>query len=48
MSYFEQTLGYNGGELGEENLAALERGLPNLLRHVENIKEVYGLSLIHI
>ena len=34
------------GELGEENLAALERGLPNLLRHVENIKEVYGLPCV--
>ncbi len=30
-------------ELGEENLTALEAGLPNLLRHVSNIKNVYKL-----
>ena len=30
-------------ELGSENLEALEKGLPNLLRHVSNIKNVYGL-----
>lgn len=30
-------------ELGEENLIALQKGLPNLLRHVKNIKEVFGL-----
>lgn len=30
-------------ELGEENLNALQKGLPNLLRHVKNIKEVFGL-----
>ena len=29
--------------LGEENLEALEKGMPNLLRHVKNIKEVFGL-----
>lgn len=29
-------------ELGSENLVALEKGLPNLLRHVSNIKNVYG------
>ena len=34
------------GELGEENLEALERGLPNLLRHVDNIKNVYGLPCV--
>ena len=33
-------------ELGREDLAALERGLPNLLRHVSNIKEVYGLPVV--
>ncbi len=33
-------------ELGTENLAALERGLPNLLRHVSNIKNVYGLPAV--
>lgn len=33
-------------ELGEENLVALEKGLPNLLRHVHNIKDVYGLPSV--
>ncbi len=33
-------------ELGNEDLAALERGLPNLLRHVGNIKNVYGLPCV--
>ncbi len=32
--------------LGEENLEALGRGLPNLLRHVSNIKNVYGLPCV--
>ena len=33
-------------ELGNENLAALEAGLPNLLRHVSNLKEVYKLPSV--
>lgn len=33
-------------ELGEENLNALEKGLPNLLRHVSNIKNVYKLPSV--
>ena len=33
-------------ELGEENLVALEAGIPNLLRHVSNIKEVYNLPCV--
>ena len=33
-------------ELGEENLTALEAGLPNLLRHVSNIKNVYKLPCV--
>ena len=33
-------------ELGEENLQALEAGLPNLLRHVQNIREVYRLPAV--
>ncbi len=33
-------------ELGSENLSALEKGLPNLLRHVSNIKNVYGLPSV--
>tara|TARA_B100000287_G_scaffold393738_1_gene407235 strand:+ start:318 stop:2000 length:1683 start_codon:yes stop_codon:yes gene_type:complete len=31
--------------LGEENLSALESGLPNLLRHLENLKK-FGLSTV--
>jgi formate--tetrahydrofolate ligase len=33
-------------ELDIENIEALERGLPNLLRHVENITKVYGLPAV--
>ena len=33
-------------ELSSENLQALEEGLPNLLRHVSNIKNVYGLPAV--
>ena len=33
-------------ELGSEDLDALERGLPNLLRHVSNIKDVYKLPSV--
>ena len=33
-------------ELGTENLKALEAGIPNLLRHVSNIKDVYGLPCV--
>ncbi len=45
-----KALKYNGGvpkaELGAEDLEALERGLPNLLKHVENITQVYGLPCV--
>ena len=45
-----KALKYNGGvakpDLGKENLEALEKGLPNLLKHVENIKEVYKLPCV--
>ena len=45
-----KALKYNGGvpkaELGKENLEALEKGLPNLLKHVENITQVYGLPAV--
>ena len=45
-----KALKYNGGvpknELGKENLQALEQGLPNLLKHVENITKVYGLPAV--
>lgn len=33
-------------ELGNENLQALEKGIPNLLRHVSNIKNVYKLPSV--
>ena len=33
-------------ELNTENLEALERGLPNLLQHVENITQVFGLPCV--
>jgi len=33
-------------ELGSEDLAALEKGLPNLLRHVSNIRDVYRLPAV--
>ena len=33
-------------DLGQENLPALRAGLPNLLRHVANIREVYGLPCV--
>ena len=33
-------------ELGSENLEALEQGLPNLLRHVSNIRNVYKLPCV--
>ncbi len=32
--------------LGEENIEALEKGIPNLLRHVSNIKNVYKLPCV--
>ena len=45
-----KALKYNGGvpksELGTENLEALEKGLPNLLKHVENITKVFGLPAV--
>lgn len=38
--------GLNKTELGHEDLAALEKGIPNLLRHVGNIKNVYKLPCV--
>ena len=34
------------GDLSRENLTALEKGLPNLRRHVENLQKVYGLPVV--
>ena len=33
-------------ELGNEDLAALEKGMPNLIRHISNVKNVYGLPCV--
>lgn len=33
-------------ELGKENLAALEKGLPNLLKHIENVTKVFKLPAV--
>ena len=45
-----RALKYNGGlpkeELAGENLVALEKGLPNLLRHIDNLKNVFGLPVV--
>ena len=45
-----RALKYNGGvakaDLNEENLEALKAGMPNLLRHVDNIQNVYGLPCV--
>ena len=45
-----RALKYNGGvpknETGKENLEALEKGLPNLLKHVSNITQVYKLPCV--
>ena len=45
-----RALKYHGGvpkdQLNEENLEALEAGLPNLLQHVSNVKNVYGLPCV--
>ncbi len=38
--------GLSKTELGSENLEALEKGLPNLLRHVSNIRDVYKLPSV--
>ena len=45
-----RALKYNGGvdkyNLTKENTEALRKGLPNLMRHVENIKNVYELPVV--
>ena len=45
-----RALKYHGGvakaDLNNENLEALEKGLPNLLQHVDNVKNVYGLPCV--
>lgn len=45
-----RALKYNGGvpktELNKENLEALEKGIPNLLKHIENITQVYNMPCV--
>ena len=45
-----RALKHHGGvakaDLGNENLAALEKGLPNLLRHVDNMVNVFGIPSV--
>ena len=45
-----RALKYNGGvgkdALGAENVAALEKGLPNLLKHIDNLKNAFGLPVV--
>jgi formate--tetrahydrofolate ligase len=45
-----RALKYHGGvpktQLNDENLEALEKGLPNLLQHVENVTKNYGLPCV--
>ncbi|EMU1586976.1 formate--tetrahydrofolate ligase [Neisseria gonorrhoeae] len=45
-----RALKYNGGveraNLGEENLEALAKGFPNLLKHISNLKNVFGLPVV--
>jgi len=45
-----KALKYNGGvkkaDLDEENLEALEAGIPNLLKHIENITQVFKLPAV--
>ena len=38
--------GMNKEDLNMENLEALEKGIPNLLRHIHNIKDVYKLPAV--
>ena len=45
-----RSLKHNAGiakaDLTKENLEAVEKGLPNLLKHVSNIRDVYGLPCV--
>ncbi len=45
-----RALKHHGGvekaELGQENLNALEQGLPNLFQHVDNLRQVFGLPCV--
>ena len=37
---------YHGGAITEEDLAALDKGMVNLERHVENVSKVYGIPCV--
>ncbi len=45
-----RALKYNGGvekaNLGAENVDAVKQGLPNLLKHISNLKNVFGLPVV--
>ena len=45
-----KALKYHGGvskeNIGQENIEALDRGCRNLFKHIENLKEHYGLNVI--
>ena len=45
-----RALKYNGGvakdELTVENLPALQQGLPNLFKHIDNMQDVYGMPVV--
>ncbi|RRF98216.1 MAG: formate--tetrahydrofolate ligase [Coriobacteriaceae bacterium] len=45
-----RALKYNGGvkreNLGKEDIEALKQGIPNLIRHVSNIRDIYGLPCV--
>jgi len=45
-----KALKYHGGvakeEVQNENIVALERGMNNLIKHIENLQNVYGLNVI--
>ena len=45
-----KALKYHGGmlkdEIKNENIEALERGIHNLMKHVENLQNIYGLNVI--
>lgn len=45
-----RALKYNGGikkeDVAKEDLSALEKGMPNLVGHIRNLRDVYGVNVI--
>ena len=45
-----RALKYNGGvaktDLGIENVTAVQKGLPNLIKHINNLKNIFGLPVV--